>query len=167
MNAAGRSPGQRRSAARLACVQALYEMDVSGADSDPVLQAFLAERWRRLENGTELPEADNRFLTELVTGISAKRKRIDRLLAPLLPAGRDLERLEVLLRAILRAGAYELDERPDIPSKVVINEYVEVTHAFFAGKEPGLINAVLDRLARQLRSGETPAERHGDDGQIE
>jgi N utilization substance protein B len=165
MNAAGRSPRQRRSAARLACVQALYEMDVSGAASSPVLQAFRNERWRRLDDGTELAEPDIQFLTELVTGISDRSRHIDVLLKPLLPAGRELERLEVLLRSILRAGAYELDERPDVPSKVVINEYVEVAHAFFSGKEPGLVNAVLDRLARQLRPGETSAEGHGDDRQ--
>jgi transcription antitermination protein NusB len=140
----------RRSAARLACVQALYEIDVSGASSDPVLREFMTERWKHAGNGAALAEPDAAFLAELVEGVLTQSARLDREIEAVLDEW-SLERLEILLRAILRAGAFELAERLDIPSKVVINEYVEVAHAFFAGKETALVNAVLDRLSRTLR----------------
>lgn len=143
-----------RSAARLACVQALYEIDVSGASSDPVLREFLTDRWKNAGNGSAVTEPDEAFLTELVRGVCTELPRLD----PQINAALDewsLERLEILLRAILRAGAFELSERPDVPSKVVINEYVDVAHAFFAGKETALVNAVLDRLSHTLRAKQT------------
>jgi transcription antitermination protein NusB len=141
----------RRSAARLACVQALYEIDVSGASSDPVLREFMTERWKNAGNGSILAEPDIAFLTDLVHGVCTQSPRLDREIEAVLDEW-SLERLEILLRAILRAGAFELAERPDIPVRVVINEYVNVTHAFFAGKEAALVNAVLDRLSRILRA---------------
>jgi N utilization substance protein B len=141
----------RRSAARLACVQALYEIDVSGASSDPVLREFMTERWKNATNGSILAEPDVAFLADLVHGVCTQSSRLDREIEAALDEW-SLERLEILLRAILRAGAFELAERPDIPIRVVINEYVEVAHAFFAGKETALVNAVLDRLSRILRA---------------
>lgn len=147
---------QRRSAARLACVQALYEIDVAGSPSDPVLREFIAERWKNAIEGTDLPEPDSAFLSELVHGVAMEMPRLDQAIGQAL-AGRTLDRLEVLLRAILRAGAYELAERPEIPAKVVINEYMNVAHAFFAGRETALVNAVLDRLVATLRAGEGAA----------
>jgi transcription antitermination protein NusB len=150
----------RRSAARLACVQALYEIDVSGAPSDPVLREFLTDRWKSAGNGAAA-EPDGAFLAELVRGVSTQSPRLDREINAALDEW-SLERLEVLLRAILRAGAFELAERPDIPSRVVINEYVDVAHAFFAGKETALVNAVLDRLARTLRAAQRDSARDED-----
>lgn len=141
----------RRSAARLACVQALYEIDVSGASSDPVLREFLTDRWKNTGNGLTAAEPDGPFLADLVRGVCTQSLRLDREINAALDEW-TLERLEILLRAILRAGAFELAERPDIPSRVVINEYVDVAHAFFAGKETALVNAVLDRLSRTLRA---------------
>ena len=141
----------RRSAARLACVQALYEIDLSGASSDPVLREFMTERWKNADNGSSLAEPDVAFLADLVNGVCTQSPRLDREINAVLDEW-SLERLEILLRAILRAGAFELAERPDIPIRVVINEYVDVTHAFFAGKEAALVNAVLDRLSRILRA---------------
>ncbi|MCW5698422.1 MAG: transcription antitermination factor NusB [Rhodospirillales bacterium] len=149
---------RQRSAARLACVQALYEMDVADAPSDPVLEAFISKRWSVLDDGSEMPEADATFLSELVRGVNAARDRLDAVIAPILPSGRDVAQLEVLLRAILRAGAYELSDRPDVPTKVAINEYVDVAHAFYAGKEPAMVNAVLDRLARHFRGKDTNSD---------
>lgn len=150
-----------RSAARLACVQALYEIDVSGASSDPVLREFLTDRWKNAGNGLASAEPDEAFLTDLVRGVCTQSARLD----PQINAALDewsLERLEILLRAILRAGAFELSERPDIPSKVVINEYVDVAHAFFAGKETALVNAVLDRLSHTLRAQQGDSARNED-----
>jgi N utilization substance protein B len=143
----------RRSAARLACVQALYEIDVSGASSDPVLREFMTERWKNAGDGSTLAEPDVAFLADLVHGVCTQIPWLDREIEAALNEW-SLERLEILLRAILRAGAYELAERPDIPIRVVINEYVNVAHAFFAGKETALVNAVLDRLSRTLRANQ-------------
>lgn len=148
-----------RSAARLACVQALYEIDVSGASSDPVLREFLMDRWKNAGNGSAVAEPDEVFLTDLVQGVCTELPRLDPHISAAL-AEWSLERLEILLRAILRAGAFELSERPDIPSRVIINEYVDVAHAFFAGKETALVNAVLDRLSRVLRAQQGESADH-------
>ena len=153
---------QRRSAARLAAVQVLYEMEMAGAPLEPLLGEFLHNRWL-LGSGDEddnggaddgLAEPDGGLLADLVRGVSARIGELDGMIAPVLSAEWPMERLEVLLRAILRAGAQELSEHPDTPPKVIISEYVEVAHAFFAGSEAGLVNGVLDSLARGLRPGE-------------
>lgn len=149
---------RRRSVARLVGVQALYEMDVSGAASDPVLQEFMAERWREGGQDATMPNPDPDLLTTLVHGVSARRAELDTAIAAALSPEWPLSRLDIILRAILRAGAYELLACVDVPARVVINEYVEVAHAFFAGKEPALVNAVLDRLARDHRDASDLAE---------
>ena len=136
----------RRSAARLAAVQALYQIDLTAAEPATVVAEF---RQHRLE-----ANADRDFFGEIVEGVSARRDEVDGLLAPLLAEGWALPRLETVLRAILRAGAFELVGRGDVPARVVIDEYVSVARAFFSDKEPGVVNGILDRLARQLRSGE-------------
>ncbi len=155
-----RSPARgRRSTARLAGVQALYEMEVSGAPGDAVLREFLTERWARLDGETEaLPPPDEDYLRQLVCGTSEQQAEIDGLIRAVLAVDLALDRLEVLLRAILRAGTWELKSAADVPVRVVINEYVDVAHAFFEGKEVSLVNAVLDRLARTLRPEETAAD---------
>ncbi len=157
------SAGRRRSAARLAAVQALYEMDMAGAAADPILGAFLENRWRAngKDDAAALVEPDGELLADLVRGVAARREELDRMIEPALSAKWTLERLEVVLRAILRAGTYELLVRGDIPPRVVINEYLEVAHAFFAGAETGLVNGVLDRLARTLRPREMEETKGG------
>lgn len=148
---------RQRSAARLACVQALYEMEVSGAGSDPVLQEFMTERWTGVDGVGRRTPPDPAFLRDLVLGASARRSDLDAVIGAALAADRPMERLEIILRAILRAGTFELMSCPGIPARVVINEYVDVAHAFFAGKEAALINAVLDRIARRFRPAEETA----------
>lgn len=158
------SAGRRRSAARLAAVQALYEMDMAGAAADPILGAFLQDRWKvdgEDDAAAELAEPDGALLADLVRGVAARREDLDGMIGPALSAEWTLERLEVVLRAILRAGTYELLARADIPPRVVINEYLEVAHAFFAGAETGLVNGVLDRLARTLRPQEMEETKGG------
>jgi len=158
---------RRRSTARLAAVQALYEMDMVGADADSVLAAFLEERWSHgVAEGTgaeaesapgppaPLVEPDREWLGDLVRGAAAERSELDDRIDGALASGLSSARLESLIRVILRAGAYELARKPRVPAAVVVNEYVEVAHAFLDGKECGLVNAVLDRLARDLRAGE-------------
>ena len=155
--AVGTTVVRRRTAARLACVQALYEMDVSGAATDPVLSEFMTERWSRAHESARLPEPDPDFLSTLVRGVSEQLSQLDETIAQALAPDWSLDRLEVLVRSVLRAGAFELTALPEVPTKVVINEYVDVAHAFFDGNEPALVNGVLDRLARRHRSREGAA----------
>lgn len=152
----GQEPaGRRRSTARLAAVQALYEMDLAGSEADPVLQEFLEKRWTNSDgDDAPLAEPDVKLLTTIVQGVSARRDELDRILEKALTKAWPPERLETLLRAILRAGVYELSTLNDVPARVVITEYVDVAHAFFDGNERGLVNGVLDRLARSLRPNE-------------
>jgi N utilization substance protein B len=153
---------QRRTAARLAAVQALYALEVAGGGGTERLIADLAgERWRA--NDEAAP--DENWLRLLVDGVESHRSRLDLDIDAALTQGWSVARLELLLRAILRAGAFELAEMSDVPTKVVINEYLDIAHAFYAGKEPGLVNAVLDRLASRLRSvGAVDAVNIADNG---
>jgi N utilization substance protein B len=160
----GGQPGGRRSAARLAAVQALYEIEFTGVPADGVLADFLARRWKVTEihgadgeGGTNEPlvAPDLSFLEQLVRGAAERKADLDTSIqAALAPDGTPLDRMEAVLRAILRLGAFELAARPDVDAATVIDEYVELAHAFFAGREPALVNGVLDRLARTLRSGD-------------
>ncbi len=143
--------GGRRSAARLAAVQALYQMELSGASAEQALRDHAA-RSRDAEGGEQAAvEADAEFLGDLVRGVRARGVEIDRALGGVIAQGWALERLEAVLRAILRAGAWELLAREDIDPPVTIDEYVEIAKAFFAGREPSMVNGVLDKLAGALR----------------
>lgn len=145
---------RRRSAARLMAAQALYQIEMTGADPETVLREFLDER---LKNGGEGPKAadvDRGLLARLVRGAAAQRGELDDMLAAVLDDDWPLERLETLLLAVLRAGTFELSEHRDIPARVIISQYLDVTDAFFGGKEPGLVNGVLDRIGHALRPEE-------------
>lgn len=147
----------RRSAARLAAVQALYEIDITEAKVTGVLNEFLARRWPEAESEdggpSQVPAPDEGLLSDLVRGTSDRLEDLDRMINAALTNEWTTDRLEVLLRAMLRAGAYELVARGDIPARTVITEYVDMAHAFFDGPEPSLVNGVLDRLARTVREG--------------
>jgi N utilization substance protein B len=153
------SQRSRRSAARIAAVQALYQIDLTEGEPAKVIAEF---RQHRIDGG-EGAKADRDFFGEIVDGVSARRTEIDGLLAPLLAEGWALPRLETVLRAVLRAGAFELLARGDVPARVVIDEYVGVARAFFSDKEPGVVNGILDRLARSLRAGEFEGQRAAED----
>lgn len=150
-----------RTAARLAAVQALYQSLLTGAPVDTVIAEFETYRRRGESESCPLEDADVALFTDIVRGAAARKSEIESRLVALLPSDWPLERLETLLRAVLWAGAYELLARTDIPFEVVINEYVDAAHAFFAGKEPAFVNAVLDRLARDVRSGGGEAAKGG------
>lgn len=154
---AASSARRRRRVARLAAVQALYAMEVAGATAEAALRERLQIEMPGADIGEALPEPDRDLLSELVFGVNQQRESLAPAISAALTGGREFARLEILLRCILLAGAYELASRPDIPRNVVINEYVELSHAFFAAKEPMLVNAVLDRLADSLRASD--AER--------
>jgi N utilization substance protein B len=159
------APGGRRSVTRLAAVQALYEIEFTAIPADGVLVDFLDRRWKLTETqGTTddraapepLVAPDLDFLRELVSGVMQRKPDLDRAIQAVLdPDGTPFERLEILLRAILRLGAFELAARPDVDTATIIDEYVEMAHAFFTGREPALVNGVLDRLARNLRGGKS------------
>ena len=159
------SAAGRRGLARLAAVQALYQVELTSADAEAVVSEFLAHRLGREIDGDQYGEADRGFFVDLVRGCSGRRADVDAIVASALPPDWPLARLESVLRAILRAGCYELLARSDVPARVVMNEYVEIAHAFFSGKEPGMVNGVLDRVARTLREAELPGT--GRDGGAE
>lgn len=151
---------RRRSAARLAAVQALYQMEITGATPDQVVRNFLSHDvgGQNSVDGDDdaetLVEPDPDMLTQIVFGTALRQADMDGLIGPNLSGDWSVERLEALLRAVLRVGAWELTHRDDIPPKVTISEYVDVAHAFYAGPEPGLVNAVLDKIARKERAEE-------------
>lgn len=153
-------PGARH-AARLAAVQALYQMEISGDGADDVTTEFVEFRFGREAEVTP-GEPDAEFFADIVHGVPARQKEIDKAITKCLAANWRLSRVDSLLRAILRAGAYEILARPDVPAKVVIDEYVSLTHAFEAEDATPFINAALDKLAHQKRpqefGGEPPEE---------
>ena len=144
-------PGSaERSAARLGAVQVLYQMDIAHTDLADVLADFSSVRLgEEFENG-ECGDADFDFLKNLITGVVKEQADIDLVIDDHLAKGWKLQRLDATLRAILRAGAYELKQRHDVPVKVAISEYIDVAKAFFSGDEPKVVNGVLDKLARDF-----------------
>ena len=139
---------QDRSVARLAAVQALYQMEVSGAGVEAVVREFSDHRFGGDIDGSRLAEADQTFFAEIIRGVVADQAVIDQAIVRRLAVGWRLERIDATLRAILRAGAFELWRRPDVPVEVVIDEYVELAKSFFNGPEASFVNAALDDIAR-------------------
>lgn len=149
------TPPARLSAARLACVQALYQAEITDTPMDSVVLQFLEFRSDGALDEDEAPiKPDTALFTEVVRGTHSRSEEIDNMLRATLPSKWPLERIEALLRCILRAGVYELLARHRVPARVAISEYVDLADAFFDSAERGMTNAVLDRLARRLREGE-------------
>lgn len=143
-------PANQRGAARLAAVQALYQMDIGGADLQAVLEQFaIRSAGGELDGDTYLP-ADLDFMGQIVKGVLKSQLIIDPILQKNLIDDWPLTRIDSTLRALLRAGTFELNNRRDIPQKVVISEYVDVANAFFDGEIPGMVNAVLDKISKNL-----------------
>lgn len=155
----GKKDPAPRSTARLAAVQALYQMDMAGTDINVVVDEFVDHRLGREvgadADGERYKTADIEFFTALIEGVVRVQRQIDPLLDRQLASGWRLTRIDSILRAILRSAAFELQERHDVPMRVVINEYIDIARAFFEGDEPGVVNGVLDALARDLRGDET------------
>jgi len=162
-----------RSAARMAALQALYQLEMTGAAPDEVIEEFVRHRFGRnlegnlegdLEGGPDAGNAapeDKVFFADVVKGVLRHQTEVDRAIARGLASGWTLSRIDSILRALLRAAVYELVARRDIPAKVVIDEYVDLARDFFHGDEPGFVNAMLDRLAHAKRAtefGETPPD---------
>ncbi len=155
-----------RSQARMAAVQALYQMELAGTDVTDVVAEFemLYFSPRRAadseasepadEMTASLESADRVFFSDILHGVVRRQRDIDPIVHEQLAAGWRLVRVDAILRAILRAGTFELMERPDVPARVIINEYINVSHAFFDGDEPRVVNGVLDKIGRRLREKE-------------
>lgn len=153
----------RRSGARLASVQALYQIELSGRPADSVIEEFLRHRVGRDLDGARFVKPHRRHFEHTVREASARAREIDALVADSLAERWSLERLGAVLRALMRAAACELFTCPEVPARVVIDEYVELARAFFSGREPAFVNGALDTLARRLRAVEM-AEATEDDG---
>lgn len=143
-----------RRAARLAAVQAIYQMELVEAGAEEVIEEFIAHRFGSGTEGGEADEPDEEFFAALVRGVPERQAGIDKAIASCLSANWTLARVDSILRAILRVATFELIARKDVPAKVAIDEYVGIAHAFFGGDEPGFVNAALDRLAHQKRAPE-------------
>ena len=154
------SRSEKRSVARMSAVQALYEMDITQKGVHEVLAEFRSF-WigREIDDDLEMKEAESGFFGQIVEGVIKDQFLIDRTIDQALSKGWPLVRIELVLRAILRAGVFELLLRKDIPPRVTISEYVDVTRAFYNEDEPGMVNAVLDHIARETRLDELGAKR--------
>jgi N utilization substance protein B len=146
-----RIEAKARSAARLAAVQALYQFDMETPELTTLIDEFHRHRLGREIEDVEYLDADVSFFDDLVRGAVARREEIDARLTTRLADGWSLARLDKTMLQILRAGAYELIARPDIGVGTVINEYLDVTHAFFDAREAKFVNGLLDALARDVR----------------
>ncbi len=140
-----------RAVARLAAVQALYQMEVSGVGVEAVVREFADHRFGGDLDGERLADADEALFAEIVRGVVAHQSDIDPAVVHRLSAGWRLERLDATVRAILRAGGFELIYHRDTPSEVIIDEYVDLANAFADNKESAFVNGALDGLARDVR----------------
>ncbi len=155
------APGRNakeRSSARLACVQALYHMEISEADANDVIEEFISYWFGKNAGETGRGKTDIAHFADVVRGVVVNQEEIDNLIDAALSDEWAFERLDKTLCALLRAAAYELTGRSDIPARVVIDEYLEIAHAFFEGKEPSFANGILDHVARDARAEEFPGE---------
>lgn len=147
----------KRSMARLYAIQALYELAMSGGGAREVVSDFRTSRIAEEMADFGYPEADDALFADLVIGANRETSDIDDMLSAVLAEDWPLERLQILLRQLLRVAVFELAWRPEIPARVIMNEYIELAHAFFSEGEPGMVNGLLDSLSRQLRPEEFDA----------
>ncbi len=145
---------ERRSAARLGAVQALYQMETAETPVDGVIEEFVKHRFGSEVDGVNLPAGDEVFFEDLLNGTVDHQVEIDQAISGALAEGWRLDRLDATVRAIMRAGAFELLFRTDVPPKVTISEYVRLAESFFDGAEVGFVNGVLDKLSNEHRAGE-------------
>jgi transcription antitermination protein NusB len=141
----------KRGAARLAAVQALYQMDVVGTGVLEIAAEYEAFRLGKEVDGAQYREADAQWFRAILSGVVENQKTLDPVIRESLAEDWPLSRLDSTLRAILRAGVYELTKRADVPVAVIVSEYVDIAKAFYTEDEPKIVNAVLDRVARRVR----------------
>ena len=154
----GANPKLRR-VSRTSAVQALYQMDVSGTPHKTVVKEFLDHRFG-FKDEPEMVHADEGYFEDIIKGVVSNQSTIDEAISVRLSEKWPLRRLDATLRALLRSATYEIQWRPDVPALVIINEYMAIATDFFSGKEPGIVNGVLDKIAKDVRAAEfglTPA----------
>ena len=149
----------KRSTARLGAVQALYQMDVGDTSLEEVLVEFSAFRLGKEVEGEQYLSADHDFFKQIIKGVINAQLSIDPMIDNSLSDEWPVARIDATLRAILRAGAYELTSRKDIPAKVVLSEYIDIAKAFFEGEEAGMVNAVLDKIAKDISQTDVLASK--------
>lgn len=147
-----------RTAARLAAVQALYQMDLTQRDLSAVLDEFVVHRFEQ-DGIKDYEGADRAFFRDAVSGVVERQAEIDKEIGAYLAEGWRLSRIDSILRAILRSAVFEIIARPDVPARAVIDQYVEIAHDFFSGDEPGVVNGLLDKVARSKRQSEFAPKR--------
>lgn len=147
----------QRGAARLAAVQALYQMDVAGNGLMEIVSEYENHRLGQEIDGEQYLKADPAWFRAIVAGVVDTQRDLDPEIRSSLTEDWPLSRLDATLRAILRAGAWEIEFKQDVPTAVIVNEYVDIARAFYEDEEPKIVNAVLDRLARRKR--QKPAEK--------
>jgi N utilization substance protein B len=148
-----------RMAARVAAVQALYQMDLAGTDLTDVIAEFLKVRFSGKNRDETIAGADQIFFADILRTVVRRQREIDPMIDEQLATGWRLVRVDSILRAILRGGVAEILDRDDVPARVAINEYVNVAHLFFDEDEPRVVNGVLDKIARKLRTSEFDGKR--------
>ena len=147
-----------RSTARLLAVQAVYQMDMTGISGEQAMNEFIRHRLATPgEDDEAFAPADRSLFVAVVGGVARDRQELDQAISGSLDPAWAIERLETVLLAILRCGVFELRSRPGVPTRAVISEYIDIAHAFYGGKEPALVNAVLDRIAKVLRADDGSA----------
>jgi N utilization substance protein B len=144
-------PANQRGAARLAAVQALYQMELSGAGVLEIIAEYENFRLGQELDGDTYLKADASWFRSIVAGVVADQRHLDPMINAVLPDDYPLSRQDAIVRSILRAGTFELLERKDVPIAVIVTEYVEIAQAFFDTEEPRLVNAVLDRIGKDVR----------------
>lgn len=147
-------PANKRGAARLGAVQALYQMDIGGTPLQQVVAEFESVRLGKEIDGEQYLEADAAYFRGILAGVVKEQVQLDPLIHKALTPDWPLARIDSLLRAVLRAATFEILKRKDVPAKVIINEYVDVTKAYFLEDEPKMVNGVLDHIAREIRASE-------------
>ena len=147
-------PANKRGAARLGAVQALYQMDIGGTGLQQVVSEFENIRLGKELDGEQYLEADVAYFRGILAGVVKEQANLDPLIHKSLTPDWPLKRIDSLLRAIMRAAAFELMKRKDVPAKVIISEYVDVAKAYFIEDEPKMVNGVLDGIAHGLRPDE-------------
>src|ERR1039457_3780914 len=144
----------KRGAARLAAVQALYQMDLAGTGLNEILAEFESHWLGREVEGAQYLPAEAAFFRDIVSGVVREHRKLDPVIDEALAKSWPLKRIEAVLRAVLRAGCYELDHRRDVLARVSVSGYADVAAAFVERAETGMVNAVLDQLARKMRAAE-------------
>ncbi len=157
-------PANQRGVARLAAVQALYQMEIAGTDVADVIAEYELFRLGKELDGEQYRDADPAWFRDLVAGVVTDQRTIDPMVHRALTASWPLKRVDSILRAILRAGTYELMRRKDVPARVAISEYIDVARAFFEDDEPRIVNGVLDAIAREIRPDDLGAGEAGGRG---